>query len=67
MFPNQVMEKTVKHLEKEVETFDLLITFKEDINSLYSEDDMINQIELALDNLKSYYFKETEFYNAGYL
>lgn len=64
MFPNQVMEKTVKHLEKEVETFDLLVTFKEDINSLYSEDDMINQIELALDNVKSYYIKETEFYNA---
>ncbi|BDZ71283.1 THUMP domain-containing protein [Methanobacterium petrolearium] len=63
MSPNKVMEKAVERFEKEVESFDLLVTFKEDIKSLYSEDDMINQIELALDNVKSYYIKETEFYN----
>ena len=64
MKTNRIVEKAVNSLEKEVDSFDLLVTFKEGIEGVYSEINGMNEIELALNNVKSYYIKETEFFNA---
>lgn len=50
-------------LESEADSFDLIVTFKEWIRGSYPEIDEINELELALKNMTSYYIKETEFYD----
>ncbi len=57
-----IVEKTVELFENEAETFDVIITFKEWIGGSYPEVEGINQVELALKNIESYYIKETEFF-----
>lgn len=64
MNTNRIVEKAVNSLEKEVDSFDLLVTFKEDLEGVYSEIKGMNEIKLAMHNVKSYYVKETEFFNA---
>lgn len=63
MQSKKIMEKPVDSLESEIDSFDLIVTFKEWIDGSYPEIDGINELELALKNLKSYYIKETEFYD----
>lgn len=64
MQSNKMLEETVKDFEKEVDSFDVLVTFKEDIDGIYSKSNGIDEIELALYNITSYYIKETEFCDA---
>lgn len=63
MQSKKLLENPVDSLESEVDSFDLIVIFKEWIGRSYQEIDGINQIEIALKNMKSYYIKETEFYD----
>ena len=63
MESNKIGEKTLNSLESEVDNFDLIVKFKECIGGSYPEIEGINEIESALKNMKSYYIKETEFYD----
>lgn len=52
-------------IENEIDSFDMLVVFKEDSEGIMSEIKGIEEIELRLSETKSYfYIKESEFFNA---
>lgn len=64
MKKNNELKKEVENLEKDLDNIELLVTFKEGKNGFNSEIKGMEEIELALKHMKSYYIKETEFYNS---
>ncbi|HHT18893.1 MAG: THUMP domain-containing protein [Euryarchaeota archaeon] len=63
MVLNKTLENATDNLEIDANSFDLMVTFKEGIGGYYPEIEGMNELELALKNIKSYYIKETEFYD----
>ncbi|HHX99976.1 MAG TPA: hypothetical protein GX531_01155 [Methanothermobacter sp.] len=63
MVLNKTLENTTDNLKNDVNSFDLMVTFKQGIGGSYPEKGGMNELELILKNMKSYYIKETEFYD----